>query len=288
MGYTVTSFSSSTAVPTSEFTPHYNTTPATVSFLPDSSRLDDLTRFQRILAHSVKLHSHLEILIWLQGDIQRYLPHDILIAAWGNFRTGQIQHDIISVVSGVRSNMANGNFVTPLLLRLFAQWLESGKEALVHDASTLDRLLPTNAKDHVLVDALRGMRCALTHGIKDTRGSHDCLYVMLTGYENFDLVARNTLTQVLPYIDHALRQVEHLPHQSLNPGSDTPQSALHHRLTPQQREILHWIATGKTNGEIGSILGLSIYTVKNHVQRILKKMNVSNRAQAVAVLTNHA
>jgi transcriptional regulator EpsA len=234
----------------------------------------------------VKLRSHLEILVWLQGDMQRYLPHDILIAAWGDFRTGNIQHDIVSIVSGVRSDMANDFIVTPLLMRLYAQWLEQGKKAFVHTGIALEGLLTSNTKDHALGDALRGMRSALTHGIKDERGNYDCLYVVLTANEDFNQTARNTLTQVLPYIDHALRQVEHLPHQSVSQGSNTPRFAQEHLLAPREREILQWIAMGKTNDEIGSILDLSVYTVKNNVQRIFRKLNVSNRAQAVAVLTH--
>ena len=237
--------------------------------------------------HSVKLRSHLEILVWLQGDMQRYLPHDILIAAWGNFRTGNIQHDIVSIVSGLRSDPANDFIVTPLLISLYAQWLDHDKKAFVSSGHALDPLLATHGADHVLGKALRGMRCALTHGIKDERGSHDCLYVVLTGHEDFDLAARNTLTQVLPYIDHALRQVEHLPHQSVSQDSATPHFAQDYLLSPREREILQWIALGKTNDEIGSILGFSVYTVKNNVQRIFRKLNVSNRAQAVAALAHH-
>ena len=220
--------------------------------------------------------------------MQRYLPHDILIAAWGDFRSGNIQHDIVSIVHGVRSDMANDFIVTPLLMRLYAQWLEHGKKAFVHTGCVLDTLLAANTKDHVLGDALRGMHSALIHGIKDERGSHDCLYVVFTGHEDFNQTARNALTQVLPYIDNALRQVEHLPHQSVGQRNATPRFTQEHLLSPREGEILQWIAMGKTNDEIGSILEISVYTVKNNVQRIFRKLNVSNRAQAVAVLTHNA
>lgn len=52
-------------------------------------------------------------------------------------------------------------------------------------------------------------------------------------------------------------------------------------LSAREAEILRWIALGKTNPEIGSILNISSFTVKNHVQRILKKLDVTNRTQAV-------
>lgn len=52
-------------------------------------------------------------------------------------------------------------------------------------------------------------------------------------------------------------------------------------LTERERSILRWVYLGKSNGEIGAILSISALTVKNHVQKILRKLNVVNRAQAV-------
>lgn len=64
--------------------------------------------------------------------------------------------------------------------------------------------------------------------------------------------------------------------------------AQEHNLSERESEILAWVALGKTNAEIGSILGISAFTVKNHVQRILKKLDVINRTQAVGKTTAFA
>ncbi len=53
-------------------------------------------------------------------------------------------------------------------------------------------------------------------------------------------------------------------------------------LTSKEIEILRWVQEGKTNEEIGMILGKSRYTVKYHLKNIMKKLNVTNRAQAVS------
>jgi DNA-binding CsgD family transcriptional regulator len=96
------------------------------------------------------------------------------------------------------------------------------------------------------------------------------------------------MAMILPYIDTALRQVAHLPHQAratINVASAMGSRFLkEHDLTEREVEILDWIAMGKTNPEIGSILDISAFTVKNHVQRVFKKLDVSNRAQAVSKL----
>ena len=53
-------------------------------------------------------------------------------------------------------------------------------------------------------------------------------------------------------------------------------------LSERETQIMAWVAMGKTNSEIGSILNISGFTVKNHMQRIFQKLNVFNRAQAVS------
>lgn len=53
------------------------------------------------------------------------------------------------------------------------------------------------------------------------------------------------------------------------------------RLSDREHEIMHWVGNGKTNQEIGMILGISQFTVKNHLQRIFRKIDVRNRAQAI-------
>ena len=55
-------------------------------------------------------------------------------------------------------------------------------------------------------------------------------------------------------------------------------------LSKRQIEILRWIAKGKSNQQIAETLYLSPFTVKNHVQNILKKMGVKNRIQAASLI----
>jgi DNA-binding CsgD family transcriptional regulator len=53
-----------------------------------------------------------------------------------------------------------------------------------------------------------------------------------------------------------------------------------YHLTPREREVLFWIAQGKTNGEIAVILSLSARTVHKHVEHILLKLGVETRTAA--------
>ncbi|GAB4577119.1 MAG: response regulator [Roseibium sp.] len=51
-------------------------------------------------------------------------------------------------------------------------------------------------------------------------------------------------------------------------------------LTQREAEVLIWIAKGKSNKDIGEILGLSPRTVNKHLEQIFVKLGVENRASA--------
>lgn len=51
-------------------------------------------------------------------------------------------------------------------------------------------------------------------------------------------------------------------------------------LTPREREVLGYLASGMPNRQIARELHLSLSTVKRHVERILSKLEVSDRTQA--------
>lgn len=54
----------------------------------------------------------------------------------------------------------------------------------------------------------------------------------------------------------------------------------HFSLTVRESEVLLWIAKGKSNRDIGDILGLSARTVNKHLEQIYVKLGVENRASA--------
>lgn len=56
------------------------------------------------------------------------------------------------------------------------------------------------------------------------------------------------------------------------------------RLTSRELEVLQFIAEGLTNQEIATRLVVEVGTVKNHVHRILEKLNVSSRQEAASYL----
>lgn len=68
----------------------------------------------------------------------------------------------------------------------------------------------------------------------------------------------------------------------LDAGFDEPKELPPRVLSTREEEVLAWMSEGKTNGEIGEILDISLHTVKRHVERILQKLAVPNRSAAIA------
>jgi DNA-binding NarL/FixJ family response regulator len=57
------------------------------------------------------------------------------------------------------------------------------------------------------------------------------------------------------------------------------------KLTLREAEVLYWVAKGKTNRDIGDILGSSPATVKKHLERVYVKLGVETRTAAASVAT---
>lgn len=256
-----------------------------MTFLPSLSP-EELQHYHQVVTRSVDVRTHFDLLKWLRGDLQRYLPHDLLIATWGNFERCMLQHDLISTLDGVRSCDTDTSAISPLMCKLHARWTEFGRKPFSLTASQSGFLLDDAHLNNAVGGALQTMRSAIVHGIVDERGNHHCLYVGFSARDGFSAVERSAMAVVLPYIDTALRQVTHLPHQShhrrRSADLEIPMIEPDYKLTERESEVLHWVARGKTNPEIAMILDISAFTVKNHMQRVFKKLDVTNRAQAVS------
>jgi two-component system, NarL family, response regulator LiaR len=57
-------------------------------------------------------------------------------------------------------------------------------------------------------------------------------------------------------------------------------------LTAREAEIADLVAEGRTNAEIATRLGLSLFTVKNHVSNVLGKLHAQTRTEVAAMVLN--
>jgi len=248
---------------------------------------NERVRFLKVIQASLGVRRHYDLLSWLQGDLQAFLPHEILLAAWGDPTLGLFFVDVVSPLTAMRTEDVINKDITPFVKILFKEWDMAGHTAFQWrnlDGFGLDAAIggcPINA-------GFSGMRSVVVHGIKNQRDRHVCLYAVFSPEQAFPVSTCCHMEMLLPYIDTALRQVAHLPEQRNDQGhvqNSLLKTEKDAGLSGRESEIVKWVRAGKTNQEIGLILGISAFTVKNHLQRIFQKLDVTNRAQVVDKLS---
>jgi PAS domain S-box-containing protein len=76
-------------------------------------------------------------------------------------------------------------------------------------------------------------------------------------------------------------------HYQPEPEAEPHTHNLVETLTPRQTEVLILLARGLGTDEIAARLSVSSFTVRNHIQNILEKLNAHSRLEAVAYALNH-
>jgi DNA-binding CsgD family transcriptional regulator len=86
---------------------------------------------------------------------------------------------------------------------------------------------------------------------------------------------------------HALHMASLFAHQRCRElGGQSEASSAPMLLTPREVECVRWMLEGKSDTDIGKILGISHTTVHFHIERAKKKLGVKTRTQAAAVVVS--
>jgi pimeloyl-ACP methyl ester carboxylesterase/DNA-binding CsgD family transcriptional regulator len=101
----------------------------------------------------------------------------------------------------------------------------------------------------------------------------DCRFVPIDGENHMPLADEPAWPQVVAEIDAFLKQ----PIEAAAPRHSLPLD----ELTGRERDVLEAIAQGLDNKEIAAALGMSEKTVRNHITRVLDKIGVEHRYQAI-------
>lgn len=244
--------------------------------------IDENAKIINLVEQSLTIQTHYQLLNWLQGDLQVFLPHDILISAWGDFSLEIMYLDVVAIHPLIRTNNIDKDKLKPQIKSLLSTWQESSMNPVT--LSIEDGYLDIHAsiKSHAIegnhkIRDFDKMASCLIHGIQDNRGHDDCLYLFLSNKSSTQQ-SKKRVAIFLPFIDAALRRIAQLA--SENKANQIENEPLNPTLTNRECEIMNLVKDGKTNGEIADILDISSFTVKNHLQRIFKKLDANNRSQA--------
>jgi DNA-binding NarL/FixJ family response regulator len=111
-------------------------------------------------------------------------------------------------------------------------------------------------------------------------GAHDYVLKSATRKELLEALT-NAAKGTAPARSGELRRIAvAMLHRTTTVNSDVP-------LTPRETQVLRLIAMGLSNKEIGDSLEISIETVKEHVQNLLRKLALDDRTQAAVWAIRH-
>ncbi|HSH53919.1 MAG TPA: XrtB/PEP-CTERM-associated transcriptional regulator EpsA [Methylotenera sp.] len=240
-----------------------------------------------VIQRSYTIDKHMDFFIWLQSSVIEIVPHDMLLASWGDFekrdKQSKLNYDVASNISNVSTKVifAASAEIDDFMLYLHQGWLINNRRWFtLNNLNQLDFDHEFNAN---FLSKLNQLNSLLVYGVSDVRGNNECLYVFFSKQNVFE-VQDSVMGLIMPHIDNVLRKIQHL--QPVTSADESVATTPCFGLTARELEIIHWIKSGKTNQEIGMILQISQNTVKSHLKRIFSKLNVSRRAQAVAMLSN--
>ena len=237
---------------------------------------------------SVQVKKRHQFFLWTQGPLCAFIPHSILICVVNSsgkdpFVLDRFNSIIIS--DDVFEEICHPD--TGLVKRAMGVWRESDDSPVLISPEVRG---PTNLYER-FSDILErtGLGGLAAHGSSTVQGSGIASTFFVFAGMPIGLTLRHAyfLDLLLPHIHMAfMRTIGSNDRVSFASGGESRPPLADKMMTEREVEILGWVQEGKSNYEIGMILEISPLTVKNHVQKILKKLNVRNRAQAVSKATS--
>src|SRR5467141_1255403 len=226
---------------------------------------------------SLKIRARHQFFGWTQGTLQSLIEHQLLICALHNggpakfhvdsFSTGPVEPTHFSEL--FRQDVS-------LVPHLIKSWEENHSEVVSCEAggngggqfagSALARELTQMGASHIVA-----------HGTHDATGELTSFFAFACRPGAIGPRQAYYVELLVPFLHSAWVRTQ-VNWQAKSAGA---RPAVTGFLTPREREILEWIYRGKSNIEVGRILKISPLTEKNHVQKILRKLGVLNRTQAV-------
>lgn len=224
-----------------------------------------------------------QFFVWMQSCLQILIPHQVAICGAYQRSQRELLFDAfnnVAIADEVILSLSTNRGL--LMQQLQGLWLDARCKPL---RVVIDQLDGVSLQLQIAGLRAAGFTELLVHGVSRPQRPSEIESFFIFAHKSVTLTPqhRSHLELLMPQI-HATWQRVQVVEQEVNP---TPQPALAGAvrsggITERERQILSWLREGMSNNEVGVVLGISALTVKNHVQKILRKLNAANRAQAVA------
>lgn len=237
----------------------------------------------RAVETAMEVRRRYQFFVWSQSNLQALLPHHLAVCGayirqrrelqFEAFNSLRLPAELLDSLTDARG---------ALMQQLQGHWIDQGCRPLaVRTESLGGQSLASMQK--ALLEA--GYVELMVHGVsRPQRPTEIESFFILASVGRIAGQAQRTLLALLmPHLHSTWLRVQAVERELNDPRRQplrTQGTAA--GITERERQILTWLREGMSNQQIGEVLGISALTVKNHVQKILRKLNAANRAQAVA------
>ena len=241
----------------------------------------------RAIESAAAVHRRHQFFVWMQSYLQVLLPHQIAVCAAYQRQGKAMEFETFHTVPLAPELLALlGDADSALMRELVSHWVTQPSGCVVLDVARLRERVPAS---HLALLAQGGLVELLAHGVARPQRPNELesLFVLAATGQQWTPTQRNDMDLLLPYL-HATYVRVQVNERTLGQPKPAPTSlpapnSQGSPVTARECQVLRSMREGKTNAEIAEVLAISPLTVKNHVQRILRKLDAANRAQAVGL-----
>lgn len=241
----------------------------------------------RAIETSLQVRKRHQFFLWTQGALQAFVPHKILISLVTlDGKEFLVLDRFNSCVVSDEAFEEACHPVEGVVMRAVNAWREAGDTPLlIAPGAQMPAALYKQFRcqlERISFGHAAGHGCAPVDG----RNMTSSFFFFAEMPECLTLRHAYFLELLMPHIHMAfIRTLGQVERTVIDTHDILCGEGRRKLMTERELEILVWVQEGKSNQEIGDALNISPLTVKNHVQKILRKLNVRNRAQAVSKAT---
>lgn len=242
---------------------------------------EDRKHLAYIMETSLRVHRRSHFFSWTQGPLQTLLPHEILICGLRENPQSPMYLERFTATRYFREEHFHEfcNPLSGLFTDMVSNWQKSGQPCLFPTPELGPGMVSCEPRWLPLLNTLE-LRNIAGHGVRWADGSVKAFFSFSRLGVPLDIQIAYFICLLIPCIFTTFARVLA---EECGTGNKlfNPAIVTLNPLKPREVEVLEWVREGKSNSEIGQILQLSQHTVKNHIQKIMKKLEVKTRGQAV-------
>lgn len=226
-----------------------------------------------------------QFFVWIQGSLQVLLPHQLAICGAYSRTRHELQFEAFNSVpvdAQLLTSFAEARGA--LLGQLQEMWLHARCKPVTLNLAQVE-LANAHAEHRQLLQSA-GFHELVAHGVSRPQRPNEIESFFVLASQGAPYSARHRLCfeLLMPHMHSTWQRVQVIERELRElPPPQLGRPASSSQITDRERQILRWLREGCSNPQIGEALGISALTVKNHVQKILRKLGAANRAQAVAI-----